>query len=52
MKRQNQRRLKNLHLRPDLLDALHELAATEGVPVGVLIATLLAEALTWRLSRK
>jgi hypothetical protein len=42
----------NLHLRPDLLDALHELAAAEGLPLGVLIASLLAEALSWRLSRR
>jgi hypothetical protein len=42
----------NLHLRPDLLAALHELAAAEGVPLGVLIASLVSDGLAWRLSRR
>jgi hypothetical protein len=42
----------NLHLRPDLLAALHELAAAEGVPLGVLIASLVSDGLAWRQSRR
>jgi hypothetical protein len=42
----------NLHLRPDLLAALHELAAAEGVPLGVLVESLLAEGMCWRLIRR